>query len=105
MDWMSSVGDAVSGGFDTVAGFATDAFNWLSENPEAANMLGGIAAGVGQAYLQNEQAKDQRAFARDMYERKRRDRMAKPGEVNGYGSHLNTLAGKGLISSGMISGG
>lgn len=97
---------ASSGGFwDGVTNYATEAFNWIGDNPEAANLIGGVAAGVGQAYMANEQAKDQRAFERDMYQRKREDQMVKPGSVEGYGSHMNTLAGKGLISNGMITGG
>ncbi|WP_043530481.1 hypothetical protein [Litchfieldella xinjiangensis] len=96
MDWLST-------GWDTVSGFATDAFNWIGENPEAANMLGGIAVGAGQAYLQNEQAKGDRAFQREMYDRQRRDRQVKPGEISNYGSHNATMT-KGLLSHGMITG-
>ena len=103
MDW-NSIGSSISSGWDTVSGYATDAFNWIGENPEAANMIGGIAAGVGQAYLQNEQARDQRAFEREMYDRRRADRMARPGEVNNYESYKNSLT-KGLLTNGIVSGG
>ncbi|TDX29094.1 hypothetical protein DFO67_108138 [Modicisalibacter xianhensis] len=103
MDW-SSIGNALSTGWDSVSGYATEAFNWIGDNPEAANLIGGIAAGVGQAYLQNEQAKDERAFKREMYERGVRDRQVNPGEIGDYGSYRNTLT-KGLISNGMIAGG
>lgn len=103
MDW-NTISSAIDTGWDSVSGYATDAFNWIGENPEAANLIGGIAAGVGQAYLQKEQARDQRAFEREMYERKREDRFAKPGEIGDYGSYRNTLT-KGLISNGMISEG
>lgn len=92
-NWLSSVGD-----------YAVDAFSWLDQNPSAANILGGVAAGVGQAYLQNEQAEDDRAFQQQMYERRRRDSMATPGEVGDYGSYTNSLT-KGLLSNGKISGG
>lgn len=102
MDW-SSIGSAVSSGWDTAAKYATNAFSWLGENPEAANMLGGIAAGVGSAYLQNEQAKEQRVFEREMYDRRKRDRQVRPGEINDYGSHGATMT-KGLLSHGMITG-
>ena len=90
-DWWSGVSD-----------YATDAFNWIGENPEAANMIGGVVMGGAQAYLAGEQAKDQRAFQREMYDRKQEDRYAKPGEINGYDSHTLT---KGLLSNGMIAGG
>ncbi len=104
MDWMSSVGDAISAGFETVSTYATEAFDWIGENPEAANMLGGVALGAAQGYMQNKQAEDERAFKREMYDKKREDRFAKPGEIGNYGSHRNAIAGKGLISNGMITG-
>ncbi|MBH8578798.1 hypothetical protein [Bisbaumannia pacifica] len=116
MDWTSAVdaigsaagtvaNSASSGGlWDGVTNFATDAFNWIGDNPEAANLIGGVAMGVGQAYLQGEQAKSQQAFEREMYDRRRRDEMATPGQINGYSSHLNRIAGKGLLTSGMITG-
>ncbi|MFP4138779.1 MAG: hypothetical protein ACLFSR_10485 [Halomonas sp.] len=102
----SSIGKAASSGgiWDGVSNFATNAFNWIGDNPEAANMIGGVALGAAQGYMQDKQNKDQRAFERDMYERQREDRMAKPGEVNNYGSHLDSIAGKGLLSGGMITG-
>lgn len=103
MDW-SSIGSALDTGWGAVSGFATDAFNWIGDHPEAANLLGGIAAGVGSAYLQSEQAEDQRVFEREMYERRRQDRFAKPGEIGDYGSYRNTIT-RGLLSDGMITGG
>lgn len=90
--------------WDGVTNFATDAFDWIGDNPEAANLIGGVAAGVGSAYLQGEQAKDRRAFEERMYERRRRDQMVNPGQVGQYGSHLSTIAGKGLLTSGVITG-
>ncbi|GEK48428.1 hypothetical protein HPA02_27110 [Bisbaumannia pacifica] len=93
-----------AGFWDGVTNFATEAFNWIGDNPEAANLIGGVAMGVGQAYLQGEQAKSQQAFEREMYDRRRRDEMATPGQINGYSSHLNRIAGKGLLTSGMITG-
>lgn len=89
--------------WDGVTNFATEAFDWIGQNPEAANLIGGVAAGAAQGYMANEQAKDQRAFEKEMYERRRRDQMAKPGEIGQYGSHLNTIAGKGLLTNGMIT--
>ncbi|MCL7941226.1 hypothetical protein M8009_13110 [Halomonas sp. ATCH28] len=103
MDW-SSVGDALSAGFDTVSKYATKAFDWMGENPEATNLIGGVALGAAQGYMADKQAKDQRAFEREMYDKKREDRYAKPGEIGNYGSHRNAIAGKGLISGGMITG-
>lgn len=96
-----------SGGGDWwngVTDFATNAFDWVGENPEAANLIGGVAMGAAQGYMQNKQADDQRAFEREMWDKKREARYAKPGDVNGYDSHRNMIAGKGLISNGMIAG-
>ncbi|MGM0783909.1 MAG: hypothetical protein ACQEUM_07340 [Pseudomonadota bacterium] len=94
----------ISGIWDGVSNFATNAFSWIGDNPEAANLIGGVAMGAAQGYMQDRQAKEQRAFEREMYDKRREDRMAKPGEIGEYGSHLNTIAGKGLLSSGMITG-
>lgn len=91
--------------WDGVTDFATGAFDWIGKNPEAANLIGGVALGAAQGYMQNEQAKDQRAFEREMYNKRREDRFSKPGEIQGYGSHRNTISGKGLISNGMITEG
>lgn len=109
MDWLSnidtgSIASAAGNIWDGVSDFATDAFTWIGDNPEAANLIGGVALGAAQGYMADRQARDQRAFEREMYDRRREDRMVKPGEVNNYGSHLNTIAGKGLLSSGMITG-
>lgn len=101
----SAAGDALSAGFDTVSGFATDAFNWVGENPEAANLIGGVALGAAQGYMQDKQNKDQRAFEREMFNKRNEARFAKPGEIGNYGSHRDTIAGsKGLIAGGMITG-
>ncbi|GAB2799123.1 hypothetical protein GCM10027040_27720 [Halomonas shantousis] len=99
MDW-----DSVGNLFSSAAKYATTAFDWIGENPEAANLIGGVAVGVGQAYLQNKEAEDQRAFDMQMYKRKREDAYAKPGEIGNYGSHLNTVT-NGLISNGLITEG
>jgi len=113
MDWLSNIdtggiADAASSAaaniWDGVSDFATGAFTWIGENPEAANLIGGVALGAAQGYMADRQARDQRAFEREMYDKRREDRMAKPGEVSSYDSHLKTIAGKGLLSSGMITG-
>lgn len=100
MDWMSNLWSGVSD-------FATNAFDWIGNNPEAANIIGGVAMGAAQGYMQQRQAKEQRVFDREMYERsvrdRRKDREITPGEINNYGSHLNTMT-QGLLSHGMIAG-
>jgi len=89
--------------WDGVTNFATNAFSWIGDNPEAANLIGGVALGAAQGYMLDSQAKDQRAFEREMYDKRRDDRMAKPGEIGQYDSHLKTIAGRGLISNGMLT--
>lgn len=97
MDWLSSA-------WDTASSYATEAFSWMGDNPEATNLLGGIAVGAAQGYMMSKEGDKQRAFDKEMYERRRRDQMINPGELGNYGSHLNTIAGKGLLTSGMIAG-
>ncbi|MGQ7248299.1 hypothetical protein ACUN9Y_13310 [Halomonas sp. V046] len=111
MSWFDGISSAVSAGFKTASKYATPAFDWLGDNPEAANLIGGIATGVGQAYLAGEQAdrererqRDEWAFKQEMYNREREDRFARPGEVTGYDTHVNSLT-DGLITRGQVSGG
>lgn len=107
----ASSGNWLSQGWQTASKYATSAFDWMGDNPEAANLLGGIAGGIGQAYMgskqleaQKQEARQNRAFEREMYDKRKRDRQVAPGEVNDYGSHRETMT-KGLISNGMIAGG
>lgn len=122
MSWTSSIDtgavvDAVSSSssswastaWDTASKFATDAFDWMEKNPEATNALGGVASGLGSAYMANkeieaqkEEARKNRAFEREMYDKRKEDRQVKPGSIQGYGSHVNNIS-KGLITNGMIS--
>ncbi|WP_163650698.1 hypothetical protein [Modicisalibacter sp. 'Wilcox'] len=90
--------------YSPAVNFSTSAFNWINDNPEAANILGGVAAGVGAAYFQNQQAADDRAFKERMYERRRRDQMVNPGTIENYGSHIGIVK-KGLLTNGQIAGG
>lgn len=105
-DWFGAGAQASSssGLWNGVTNFATEAFDWIGKNPEASNIIGGVALGAAQGYMQAGQAKDQRAFEREMYDRQREDRMAKPGEVQNYDSHLNNISGRGLLTSGTITG-
>ena len=125
MSWTSGISSVLDSGaidaaievgtqpslWDGVTDFATNAFGWMKDNPEITNILGGVALGGAQAYLQGSQAEDQRAHERDMYDRKvmdarqdREDRMAKPGELRNYDSHRNTIAGRGMITNGLLTG-
>ena len=103
MDWGnigSAVSDAASGLFDSAAEYATDAFDWLSGNPEAANILGGVATGVAGYYAQ----KDEQDWKEKLYRQQRQDQMINPGTIEGYGSHVGK-AKTGLLTNGMIAGG
>lgn len=107
VDAANSVGNSSGGGgwWNGVTDFATDAFNWIGDNPEAANMIGGVAAGAATGYMQNQQAKEQRVFEEEMYDRRRRDRQIEPGDINNYGTHRNAIAGNGAMTAGDITGG
>ena len=99
------VGNSVDvGGWGKAAGYATKAFNWMGDNPEITNVLGGIAMGAASGYMQNQQAEEQRVFDREMYDKRNEDRYAKPGEIGNYGNYGDTIAGKGNITDGMITG-
>jgi len=110
MDW-SSIGtaasdaatataDAAGGLFDTLGDYTTTAFDWINDNPEAANVIGGVMSGIGSYYAQ----KDQQAWKEKMYRRQRADQMANPGTIENYGSYVGT-AKKGLLTNGQIAGG
>ena len=102
-DFGASVVETASEGFKTASEYATGAFDWMNDYPTAANVLGGVAVGMGQAYLANRRAEDDRNFQREMYERSRADSMITPAEVSNYDSYAEGLS-RGLISDGMISG-
>ncbi|WP_277810695.1 hypothetical protein [Chromohalobacter canadensis] len=101
---VDSAAEATSGLFDSVATYTTNAFDWLDNNPTAANVIGGLASGAA-SYYADQQAQEARFdFERDMYERQREDQMVNPGTIEGYGSHVGQ-AKKGLLTNGMIAGG
>lgn len=102
-DLGTNIAETAAEGFKTASGYATGAFDWMNRNPAAANVLGGVAVGMGQAYLANQRAADDREFQREMYERSREDSMITPADVSNYGSYAEGLS-RGLISDGMISG-
>lgn len=91
---------ATGGLWDTVGDYATTAFDWLNDNPEAASVLGGVATGVGSYYAQQ----DEQDWSEKMYRRKREDRMINPGTIDNYGSYVGD-GKKGLLTNGMIAGG
>ncbi|GAA0586764.1 hypothetical protein ACFQH5_20185 [Halomonas salifodinae] len=100
----NSVASGSGGGwFQDIGKYATKAFDWLEQNPNTANVLGGVAAGIGTAYLQSKAREDEQDFEREMYGRRRRDEMINPGEIDSYGTHINSLS-RGLLSHGMITG-
>lgn len=104
MDSIDTTASSTGGLFETAAKYATDAFDWLNDNPAAANVLGGLATGAA-SYYAAEQAQESRFdFERDLYREKRRDQMINPGTIDNYGSHVGS-AKKGLLSNGMIAGG
>ena len=97
--------------FSSAASFAGDAFSWISdpEHAGAANLLGGIAAGVGQ-YYEAERAREQtvrenrkdRELERELANQEIQSRQIVPGTVNNYGSYRDHIT-NGLISNGLIA--
>jgi len=103
----SSSGD---GFFSSAAKFAGDAFGWIGDKPEASNLLGGIAMGVGQAYTAGKN-REQRARDNRLDRQMRRDLQAErlqaqqivPGEgPSNYGSYGAGIT-RGLLSDGMLA--
>jgi len=85
--------------FASAANFAGSAFDWIEDYPNSANLLGGVAMGVGSAYSA---AKD-----REMQRELQRERLAAeqvvPGEMpGGYGDYREGVT-RGLISDGLIA--
>lgn len=96
--------------FSGAASFAGNAFDWMGKYPEAANLLGGVAMGVGQ-YYSAEQDREQRArdnrldreLQRELADERIAAQQIVPGEFgSGYGSYRGSVT-QGLISNGMLA--
>jgi len=98
--------------FSSAADVAGSAFGWLSseENAAAANLLGGVAMGVGQSYTAS-QDREQRARDNRLDRQMQRDLQAErleaqqivPGEgPSNYGSYGAGVT-RGLLSDGMLA--
>ena len=112
---LGSLGDVVfnSGGgdiFQTAANFAGGAFDWINDNSEAANLLGGVAMGIGQ-YYSAEQDREQRArdnrldreLQRELQEERLAAQQIVPGEgPSDYGSYGAGVT-QGLLSDGLLA--
>lgn len=98
-----------SGFFSTAADFAGNAFGWINDNPDAANLLGGVAMGVGQ-YYNAEQDREQQVRENRKDRQLRRDLAAQeieaaqitPGNMGNTGSYVDNVT-QGLISNGMLA--
>jgi len=104
-------GSDVGGGFfSDAANFAGKAFNWVGDNPEASNLLGGVAMGVGQAYTagqdREQRARDNRLdrqMQRDLQAERLQAQQIVPGEgPSNYGSYGAGIT-RGLLSDGMLA--
>lgn len=89
--------------WSTALDWGTSAFQWMDDNPTAANVLGGVVGGAGQYLAQRDLAKREAELLRKQWERERQAQMISPGKVNNYGSHTNQFAG-GLLTGGPIAG-
>jgi len=85
--------------FSSAANFAGDAFGWINKNPESANLLGGVAMGIGQAYS----ASKDREMQRDLQRERLEAQQIAPGDMPaGYGGYRDKIS-EGLISNGLIA--
>jgi len=110
---VDTVSNVVSGGggdfFSSAASFAGDAFNWVNDNSEAANLLGGVAMGVGQ-YYNAEQDREQRVrenrkdrqLRRDLANQEIQAAQITPGNMGNTGGYVDNVT-QGLISNGMLA--
>lgn len=96
--------------FSGAASFAGDAFNWLNDNPAAANLVGGVASGVGQAYIAAEDreqaardARLDRELQRELQAERLRAQQIAPGDgPANYGSYGAGVT-RGLLSDGLLA--
>jgi len=97
--------------FSTAADFAGNAFSWIGDNPEAANVLGGLAVGAGAAYTAGQDREqrvrdnrlDREAQANLQQQRIDAQRIAPGSGPSNYGSYQGAVT-RGLISNGMLVG-
>lgn len=89
--------------FSTASGYAGKAFDWVKDHPEAAQVLGGVAVGAGQGYIESRNARKERELQRELLDREIESRRIAPGEMgSGYGSYRESVT-QGLISNGMLA--
>jgi len=107
----TGVSSSSGGGFfSSAANFAGTAFDWIGDNPEASNLLGGVAMGVGQAYTagkdREQRARDNRLdreMQRDLQAERLEAQQIVPGEgPSNYGSYGAGIT-RGLLSDGMLA--
>jgi len=107
----TGVSSSSGGGFfSSAANFAGTAFDWIGDNPEASNLLGGVALGVGQAYTagkdREQRARDNRLdreMQRDLQAERLEAQQIAPGEgPSNYGSYGAGIT-RGLLSDGMLA--
>jgi len=89
--------------FSGAARYAGSAFNWMGDNPEAANALGGIAVGAGQGYIESRNARKDRELERELQRERLEAEKIAPGSMgDNYGSYGAGVT-RGLISDGMLA--
>ena len=90
----SGVGEALSG-------YATTAFNYVSNNEWAANAVAGAAVAGGQYLLQKDQQKYDTQREDKAYNR--RMELTKAPTINKADYDWSNLSGDGLVGGGLIS--
>jgi len=84
--------------FSSAANVAGNAFRWVGDNPDAANLIGGVAMGIG---AQRSAQKD-RDLQRELQRERLEAQKIVPGELSNYGSYNDSLT-QGILSRGMIA--
>ena len=84
--------------FSGASDFAGSAFGWIKDNPTSANLIGGVALGLGSAYSAAKDREMQRELQR---ERIAADQIRVSDDTGAYA--YNGKIGNGLITNGMIA--
>ena len=95
----STAVDIAKVGFTEASKYAGNAFDWMEKYPESANVIGGVAMGVGQAYTASKQREAEREMQRERLEAQK---IAPSGASGGYGGYRDSIS-DGLISNGLIA--
>jgi len=108
-DFAFNSGGDGGGFFSTAADFAGNAFGWINDNPDAANLLGGVAMAVGKYYNAEQDREQQvrenrkdRQLQRELATQQIEAAQITPGNMGNTGGYVDNVT-QGLISNGMLA--